>query len=243
MAAAAAARSAAARRRLRGLLRHFLVDSSASSWTRAAQRASAARGSDLRYDLELTLEEAFAGVRQDDHHRGAGHDAKPCDGVGLAGRQPAARPARPAAAPARSAPSRASSSSSAAAPAAGLGRDDRRSLHRLRRRRPGAQAPQAQRQHPGRGRRRHPHPRRGRGRGGGARRAVRRPLHVRPHEAARDLRARRNDAGRRSPISFTTAALGRLRSPFPGIDGEKIEHQDSRRDPVGRDNCVSAARE
>ena len=38
--------------------------SSASSWTRAAQRASAARGSDLRYDLEMTLEEAFAGVEK-----------------------------------------------------------------------------------------------------------------------------------------------------------------------------------
>ena len=29
-----------------------------------AQRASAARGSDLRYDLELSLEEAFAGVEK-----------------------------------------------------------------------------------------------------------------------------------------------------------------------------------
>ena len=38
--------------------------SSASSWTRAAQRQNAARGADLRYDLELTLEEAFAGVEK-----------------------------------------------------------------------------------------------------------------------------------------------------------------------------------
>ena len=40
----------------------FSRRSSASSWTRAAQRQNAARGADLRYDLELTLEEAFAGA-------------------------------------------------------------------------------------------------------------------------------------------------------------------------------------
>ena len=46
--------------------------SSASSWTRAAQRQNAARGADLRYDLELSLEEAFAGIEANDHDRSAG---------------------------------------------------------------------------------------------------------------------------------------------------------------------------
>ena len=35
-------------------------------------RQNAARGADLRYDLELTLEEAFAGVEKSHHRRGAG---------------------------------------------------------------------------------------------------------------------------------------------------------------------------
>ena len=35
-------------------------------------RQNAARGADLRYDLELSLEEAFAGVEKDHHRRGAG---------------------------------------------------------------------------------------------------------------------------------------------------------------------------
>ena len=52
----------------------------------------------------------------------------------------------------------------------GIGRDDRRSVRRLRRRGPRAQDAQAQRQHSRRGRRRHAHPRRRRRRGGGARR-------------------------------------------------------------------------
>ena len=82
--------------------------------------------------------------------------------------------------------------------------------------------PQAERQHSRRGRRRHPHPRRRRGRGGRARRAAGRPLHLRPHEAARRSSARGHDAGRRCPVSFTTAALGGAIT-IPGIDGEKIE--------------------
>ena len=36
------------------------------------QRQNAARGADLRYDLELTLEEAFAGTGIEHHGRGAG---------------------------------------------------------------------------------------------------------------------------------------------------------------------------
>ena len=49
-----------------------------------AQRQNAARGADLRYDLELTLEEAFAGAEKDDHDRGVGA-LRGCDGRGSRG--------------------------------------------------------------------------------------------------------------------------------------------------------------
>ena len=82
-----------------------------------AQRASAARGSDLRYDLELTLEEAFRRRRKDHRHPGAGA-LRGLQCVRLQRPGGGAQPARPAAAPARFARSRAFSSSSGPAPAA-----------------------------------------------------------------------------------------------------------------------------
>ena len=84
---------------------------------------NAARGADLRYDLELTLEEAFAGAEKTITDRGAGARAKPATAAAAQGRATARAPARPAAARARSARSRASSWSSAAArPAAASAR-------------------------------------------------------------------------------------------------------------------------
>ncbi len=138
-----------------------------------AQRASAARGSDLRYDLELTLEEAFSGVEKTIADPGAG-ELRGMQRVGLARASRRRAPAQAAAAPARSARSRAFSSSSGPVPAAWVRakpspipatacEGEGRAL----------KIAQAQRQHPGRSRRRHAHPRRRRGRGRRARRGGR----------------------------------------------------------------------
>ena len=199
------------------------------------QRQNAARGADLRYDLELTLEEAFAGVEQDGHDRSAG--ARASHATAAAAPRPndcAADLPRPAAARARSARSRAFSSSSAAARhCRGSGEIDRRPVPALRRRRPRAQPAQAVGEDSRRGRRRHAHPRCRRRRGRRARRGERRPLHVRPHEAARDLCARRHDPGRRMPGQLHHRGAGRLDQP--ARDRRRAgRDQDSRRHPVGR---------
>ena len=162
--------------------------------------------------------------------------------VGLEGRMPRRAPARPAAAPARSARSRASSWSSAAARLAmgsgemiadpcnacdGEGRALKR--RKLRVNIPAGVDEGTRIRVAGEGE-------------AGVRGAQRRrPLSVRPHEAPRDLRARGIDAGRRGPISFTTAALGGTIA-LPGIDGKRDRDQDPGRHPVGRDSCASAAR-
>ena len=79
-------------------------------------RQNAARGADLRYDLELTPRGSVHGRRKDHHRRSACARAKLCHGRGCTKANDCADDLlRPAAAWARSAPSRASSSSSAAA--------------------------------------------------------------------------------------------------------------------------------
>ena len=124
----------------------------------------------------------------------------------------------------------------------GTRRDHRRSLPRLRRRRPRAQAPQPVRQDPGRSRRRHPHPRRRRRRSGSARRRQRRPLHFRPHEAARDLRARRHDADRRMPGQLHHRGAGRIDHPA-GRRWRQDRDQDFPPASSRAKSCASAAPE
>ena len=134
--------------------------SSASSWTRAAQRQNAARGADLRYDLELTLEEAFAGTEatsRSKRSRGASscerHAAAPArrelraDLRDLRRRRQGPRPAGLLRGRAR------------LPDLPRQRRSHRRSVPRLRRRRPRAQAPQAVGEDSRRRRRRHAHPR------------------------------------------------------------------------------------
>ena len=102
------------RRRFRlGLLRHLRRHLSA--WAAARGRgAGRERGADLRYNMEITLEEAYRGQDRAGAHSDLGHLR------GLLrhrrqGRHASRRPARPAAATAASATRRASSRSSAPA--------------------------------------------------------------------------------------------------------------------------------
>ena len=156
-------------------------------------RQNAARGADLRYDIELSLEEAFTGAE------------KTITVEALAN----ARPATVAAAPARSLRQplpdlrRHGQDPHAARLLHGrarlphlprLGRSDHQSVRQLPRRRPRAHPAQAVGEDSRRRRRRHPDPRRRRRRGRVRGAAQRRPLPVRPHEAAPDLRARGHDA-------------------------------------------------
>ena len=187
------------------------------------QQQNAARGADLRYDIQLSLEEAFSGVDKDDHGRGACH---------------AVRPATAAAAPARtSAPATCSTCggmgkvraqqgffvvergcptcrgsgeviSDPCANCQGEGRA-------LEQRQPVGE-------NPARRRRRHAHPHCRRGRSRRSRRIERRSVPVRAHEAAPDLRREGTTLVADCPVTFTTAALGGTIT-LPGIDGEKLD--------------------
>ena len=68
---------------LRRLLRHFLDDLRRVHGPARRSGASAARGADLRYDLELTLEEAFAGAEKTITIEALAR-CEPCDASGLA---------------------------------------------------------------------------------------------------------------------------------------------------------------
>ena len=204
-------------------------------------RQNAARGADLRYDLELTLEEAFTGAEKTITRPGDGdlrdlrrprlHQARPLrehlpdlrrhgQGPRAAGllRGRARLPDLPR-----------------------LGRGHHRSVPQLPRRGPRAQPAQAVGEDPGRRRRRHAHPRRRRRRGGRSRRGQRRPLSVRPHEAAPDLRARRHDADRRMPGQLHDRGAGRLDQP--ARDRRPAGRaQDPRRASSRASSCAIAAR-
>ena len=203
------------------------------------QRANAARGADLRYDMELTLEEAFAGSEQTITIEALAK-CEPCDGRGSRG------DSRPATCRTCGGAGKVRAQQGffvverGCPTCQGCGRDDRRSVHRLRRRRPHAQAPQSVGQDPGRGRRRHPHPRGGRGRGGDAQCVVRRPLYFRPYEAPRDLRARGHDPDRRMSRSASPPRLWAGRSPCPA---STAPGSTSRSPPESSraSNCASAA--
>ena len=133
---------------------------------RRRRPAAGQRGSDLRYNLRITLEEAFAGSRRPINVP----TSVTCEHLQRHRRRKrlrARQPARPVPAWARCARSRASSPSSAPArPVPGAGQIDQEPLQGLRRRRPAREGTRAFGQH-SRGRRdRHPHPagRRRRGR-------------------------------------------------------------------------------
>ena len=203
-------------------------------------RQNAARGADLRYDLELTLEEAYQGVTKDiqiealatcDALRGQGIARRGAGGAlrnlrrrGQGPRQPGLLRGRADVPDLRR-----------------IGRSDRRSLPHLRRRRARAQAAQAQCRHSRRGRRRHPDPGCRRRRSGHSRRDRRRPVSVRPHEAPRHLPARRQQPGGRMPDQLHHRGAWR--------DGDDPRHRRDADRPqgpgwraIGRDACVSAGR-
>ena len=143
MAAAAATRSAAGGG-LRGLFRHFLDRSSASSWIRAGSAQNAARGADLRYDLEIDARRGVRRAEQDHHHRGA---RRSCEPLRRARARRATAGARACGTCGGAGKVRAQQGffvvERGCPTCHGRGRDDRRSVPRLRRRRPRAQTPQA----------------------------------------------------------------------------------------------------
>ena len=182
------------------------------------QRTARERGADLRYNLEITLTEAFAGKTAQicvptsvscETCSGSGAQAgtKPttcttCGGYRQSARQPgllhdrAHLPQLP-----------------------GPRRDDRGSLPRLPRLGPRHQGAHALRQHPGRRRGRHPHQARGRRRSGPARRhppaTSTSSSPIKPHEFFQRDGA---DIFCKVPISMTTAALGG-QIEVPTVDG------------------------
>ena len=134
------------------------------------------RGSDLRYNLEITLEEAFKGKTATVKvptsiacEACSGTGAKP----GSKPKLPDLRGPRPRARPAGLLRHRAHLPD-----LPGPRPDDRQPVQRVRRRGPRDARAHAVGQHPGRRRGRHPHPPRRRGRGGPARRPGGRPLHL-----------------------------------------------------------------
>ena len=159
----------------------------------ARRGRAAARGNDLRYNLRISLEEAYRGPPEDHHTCRPRSPATVCHGIGRRGRRGAAdlpdlrrhgQGARPAGLLHRRAD----------LPDLQRPRPDHQEpLQGLRRRGPGREGEVALGQHPRRGRDRHPHPARRRGRGGPARRADGRPLHLHRGRGAPALRARRRE--------------------------------------------------
>ncbi len=134
------------------------------------------RGQDLRYNLDITLEEAFTGRAAEIKVP----TAVTCDSCSGSGAEPghSAEMCPTCAGTARYAPPRASSPSSAAArPAAAPARSSA-ILQDLQRRRPGAEERTLNVDVPPRRRGRHAHPPQRRGRGGGQWRAAGRPLYL-----------------------------------------------------------------
>ena len=192
------------------------------SWAAAgAARAAPSRGSDLRYNLEISLEDAFRGKQTTirvAHLRRLRQLQRQRRRAGLA----AGRPARPATAAAGCARSRASSRSSAPArPARAPGTVIDKPCKAC-----GGQGRVAARedavgQHPARGRGRHPHPPRRRGRGRAARRR-RRAISTSSSRITPHAIFQRDGANIfcRVPIPITTAALGGT-IEVPTVDGSR----------------------
>ena len=164
---------------------------SATGAARRAPRGGRERGADLRYNLEITLEEAFSGktatisIPTVRHLRGLLRLRRQAR-LEAASQLPHLRRPRPRAGHAGLLLDRAHLPDLPRPR-----RGHRRSLPELRRRRPRHPRAHAVGQHPGRRRGRHPHPPRRRGRGRRARRPAGRPLHLPVDQAAPVLPARR----------------------------------------------------
>ena len=148
------------------------------------------RGADMRYNLEITLDEAFHG-KTAELKIPTSITCEACSGTG-------AKPgSKPKACPTCGGAGRVRATQGLLLHRAHLPelprarRGHRRSLRRLRRRRPRHPRAHALGQHPGRRRGRHAHPARRRGRGRPARRAGGRPLHLPVAQAPPVLPARR----------------------------------------------------
>ena len=220
----------------------FSRPSSASSWTRAAQRQNAARGADLRYDLELSLEEAFTGVEKtitvecarpmrtlatDAAARGrtiAPRTCQTCNGMGKVRAQQGFFVVE------RGCPNCRGSGEVITDPCSTCHGEGRA----LTQRKLSVKIPAGCR-------RRHAHSRLRRRRGGRPRRRQRRPLPVRPHEAAPDLRPRRDDPDRRLPGQLHHRRAGRHDPPARGSTARKSTSS-SRPASSRANSCATAAR-
>ncbi len=162
-------------------------------WRPEAWTGGRERGADLRYNLEITLDQAYSGKKSRRSECPSATHVKHAPGPALSP-APSRCPAQPAAELARCVRARASSPSSGRVPRAraaartiedpcsncsGAGRVVKESTLQLNS------------QHSARRRRRHAHPARGRRRCWPARRTIRRSLHLPLDQAARVLPARR----------------------------------------------------
>src|SRR6056297_2582120 len=189
---------------------------------RGGGRQRAARGADLRYNMRVTIEEAYAGLQKTIKVTSAA-TCDSCDGSGAeGGAQPTTCPT-----------------------CSGMGKV-RAHLPHLWRARPDRQEPvqgmpgsgprpegaRAQRQHPPRRRDRHAHPPLGRGRGRDARRSGGRSLHLHRGGPARDIRARGGQS--LLPRSGVDDAR-RARRRYRGADDRRRPQprQDTRRVAIG----------
>jgi len=170
------------------------------------------RGGDLRYNMEISLEEAYAGrARRSTSTRQC--PAKPAPEA--APKQVRVRkPVRPVRAPERSVRNRASSRSNAPARLSRLRPAHPQPLQALPRQRPCAEGAHACGQHPPRRRGRHPHPPHGR-RPGGLNGGPPGDLYIFISITSHPIFQRDgHDLHCRAPVSFITAALGAA-SKFP----------------------------
>ncbi len=203
-------------------------------------QAGPSRGSDLRYNLEITLEDSFRGKQttirvpnlvacDQCHGSGAEAGSKPvscptCHGRGRVRAQQGFFTIE---------------RTCAALPGRRPGH--REAVPELRRPGPGPPRKDPVGQHPARGRGRHPHPSRRRGRGRGARRRGRRPLHLRHRGAASDLSARR----RQHPLPGADLDHhGGARRRDRGADrrGQPDQGHGAGRNPVGAPIPAAGAR-
>ena len=168
---------------------------------RGGGRQRASRGSDLRYNLRVTLEEAYGGL-QKTINVPSSVACDSCDGTGAEGG------AEPTTCPTCSGMGKVRAQQGfftverTCPTCSGLGPDHQEPLQDLPRPRPGGTRPFAQREHPRGRRNRHPHPSRRRRRGRDARRSGGRPLYFHRGFPARTL-----PAGREEPV-LPRARLG-----------------------------------
>jgi molecular chaperone DnaJ len=164
----------------------------------ADRRSNMLRGSDLRYDLEITLDDAYHG-KEFELRVDTSASCEPCQGRGakpgtgtractICGGRGQVRASQGFFVVERTCPT-----------CRGAGEVISDPVRPLPRRGPGREAEVASRQHPGRGGRRHAHPPFRRRRGRRSRRTAGRSLHLHPSRPPLGLPARRDDALRPLP--------------------------------------------